>query len=151
MIDGVAVKKLRVVPDERGCLMEILRSDDDLFERFGQVYVTSAYPGVVKGWHYHKIQTDHIAVTHGMAKIVLYDMRAGSKTHGEVMEFFCGEQQPMLIKIPPGVCHGMKAIGTVPAFMINVPTHLYDYEHPDEYRLPPHGSEIPYDWDRRDG
>ncbi|MCK4614325.1 MAG: dTDP-4-dehydrorhamnose 3,5-epimerase family protein, partial [Thermoplasmata archaeon] len=59
LIEGVKLKKLRVIPDERGWLMEILRQDDEIFERFGQVYLTTAYPGVVKGWHYHRIQTDN--------------------------------------------------------------------------------------------
>ena len=68
MIEGVKTKKLRVIPDERGRLMEILRSDDDLFDKFGQVYMTTAYPGVVKGWHYHKVQTDHFCVVYGMMK-----------------------------------------------------------------------------------
>ena len=54
MIDGVKTKNLKVVPDERGWLMEILRNDEDIFENFGQVYMTTAYPGVVKGWHLHK-------------------------------------------------------------------------------------------------
>jgi len=31
MIEGVKVKKLKVIPDERGRLMEIMRSDDDFF------------------------------------------------------------------------------------------------------------------------
>jgi len=54
-IEGLQVTNLRTIPDERGWLMEILRNDDDIFEKFGQVYMTTAYPGVVKGWHYHKI------------------------------------------------------------------------------------------------
>jgi len=151
MIEGVVVKTLRVIPDERGFLMEILRCDDPFFTQFGQVYMTSAYPGVVKGWHYHKIQTDHLTVVRGMAKIVVADTREGSPTRGEVHEFFVGEQNPILLRIPPGVCHGMKGLGTTPAFMINVPSHPYNYAQPDEYRLPPHGGEIPYDWNRHDG
>ncbi|MEM2982926.1 MAG: dTDP-4-dehydrorhamnose 3,5-epimerase, partial [Candidatus Bathyarchaeia archaeon] len=66
MIEGVRVKNLRVIPDERGRLMEILRSDDQIFRGFGQVYMTTAYPGVVKGWHYHKVQYDNMAVVKGM-------------------------------------------------------------------------------------
>jgi dTDP-4-dehydrorhamnose 3,5-epimerase len=46
MIDGVKVKDLKVIPDERGLLMEMLRSDDEVFQKFGQVYVTMVYPGV---------------------------------------------------------------------------------------------------------
>ncbi|MFH1537742.1 MAG: WxcM-like domain-containing protein, partial [bacterium] len=78
MIDGVKEKKLRVIPDERGFLMEMLRSDDPFFQKFGQVYLTAAYPGVVKGWHYHKKQTDHFIAVKGMMKVVLYDRREGS-------------------------------------------------------------------------
>ena len=73
MIDGVIVKKLRVIPDERGYLMEMLRADDEFFQKFGQVYLTVAYPGVVKGWHYHKKQTDHFVGVSGMMKVVLFD------------------------------------------------------------------------------
>ncbi len=151
MIDGVKVRKLRFIPDERGYLMEMLRSDWEEYEQFGQVYITAVYPGVVKGWHYHKIQTDHFICVHGMAKVVLYDGREGSPTHGEVNEFFMGQQNPMLLKIPPGVMHGFKGISQEMALIVNAPTELYNYEQPDEYRLPAHTDQIPYDWDRKDG
>jgi len=151
MIAGVILKPLRVIPDERGFLMEILRCDDPFFERFGQTYLSVVYPGVVKGWHYHKLQTDRFTIVHGMAKIVLYDQRDGSPTRGEVQEIFAGNLNPVLVVVPPGVCHGVKGIGTTPAYMINVPTHPYDYEHPDEYRIPPHDGPIPYDWSTHDG
>lgn len=151
LIDGVRIKKLRLIPDERGYLIEMLRADDDIFERFGQVYMSVAYPGVVKGWHYHKIQTDFFTIVGGMMKVVLYDGRPDSPTHGEINEFFMGELNPLLITIPPGVLHGMKAIGTAPGLLINCPTEPYDYDEPDEYRVDPHGSEVPYDWDLKDG
>ena len=151
MIEGVKVRKLRHIPDERGYLMEMLRSDWEEYVQFGQVYITAVYPGVVKGWHYHKIQTDHFICVHGMAKVVLYDGREGSPTHGEVNEFFMGQQNPMLLKIPPGVMHGFKGISQEMALIVNVPTELYNYEQPDEYRLPAHTDEIPYDWSRKDG
>ncbi len=151
MIEGVKVKKLKVVPDERGRLMEILRQDDEMFEKFGQVYVTSAYPGVVKAWHYHKKQSDNMAVVKGMMKIVLYDGRPDSKTAGRVEEYFAGEHNPLLIHIPPLVYHGFKCISQEEALVVNVPTDVYNYEQPDEFRLPPDTSEIKYDWRRKDG
>jgi len=151
MIAGVMTKKLRVIPDERGFLMEILRNDDEMYEDFGQVYLSVAYPGVVKGWHYHRHQTDHMTVVKGEAKIVLYDMRDDSPTKGEVNEFFVGERQPILIKIPAGVAHGMKGIAPFGAYMINAPTRVYEYEDPDEFRIHPHDNDIPYDWSQRDG
>jgi dTDP-4-dehydrorhamnose 3,5-epimerase len=151
MIEGVTAKKLRVIPDERGRLMEILRSDDDLFKAFGQVYMTTAYPGVVKGWHYHKVQYDNMACVKGMMKIVLYDSRKDSKTYGEVNEFFAGEHNPVLIHIPPYVYHGFKCVSEEEAMVVNVPTELYNYKNPDEFRADPHDKNIPYDWDRKDG
>ena len=147
MIEGVVTQKLRLVPDERGYLVEIFRSDNELFEKFGQVYMTVAYPGVIKGWHYHKKQNDFFVVIKGMAKVVLYDRRKGSKTFGEVNEFFMGEQNPLLLKIPKEVLHGFKAIGTDSAYLINCPTELYVYDKPDEYRIPNNSKEIPYDWE----
>jgi dTDP-4-dehydrorhamnose 3,5-epimerase len=151
MIDGVTVTKLRVIPDERGRLMEMVRSDDPDFLKFGQVYLTSAYPGVVKGWHYHKKQHDNMVVVCGMMKIVLCDMRDGSPTKGEVNEFFAGTYNPVRIHIPPGVCHGFKCISDVEAIVINTATEVYEYAHPDEFRIDPHTKDIPYDWDRKDG
>ena len=145
------MKKLRPIPDERGVVMELLRSDDALFEKFGQAYLSTVYPGVVKGWHYHKVQTDHFAIVRGMAKVVLYDDRDGSPTRGELAEFFIGEQNPALLKIPPMVLHGVKGIGAEPAYMINCPTEPYNAEHPDEYRRPPDDPAIPYDWQRKEG
>ena len=150
-IEGVKVKPLRLIPDERGWLMEILRSDEEDYQEFGQVYVTVAYPGVVKAWHYHKKQTDHFAVVAGMAKVALYDGRDGSSTKGAVMEVFAGEHNPHLIIIPPGVMHGFKAIGDAPAYLINVPTELYIYDDPDEYRVDPRDNDIPYDWELEEG
>ena len=151
MIDGVKTKKLKVIPDERGMLMEMLRADDDLFIKFGQVYMTTAYPDVVKGWHYHKQQTDNMVVVRGMMKIVLYDSRKDSKTYNEVNEFFVGVHNPLLIQIPPYVFHGFKCISEEEAMVINCPTEVYDYNEPDEFRVDPHDNEIPYDWGRKDG
>jgi dTDP-4-dehydrorhamnose 3,5-epimerase len=151
MIDGVIVKKMKVIPDERGRLMEIMRADDNFFQKFGQVYMTTAYPGVVKGWHYHKIQADNMAVVKGMMKIVLYDSRKDSATFGEINEIFAGCHNPVLVHIPAFVYHGFKCISEEEAIVINTPTEVYNYNEPDEYRLPAHGSELKYDWGRKDG
>ena len=135
MIHGVLTKPLKVIPDERGWLMEMLRDDDPFFQRFGQVYLTVVYPEVVKG----------------MSKVVLYDSREDSPTKGQVNEFFLGEKNPTLLVIPPLVLHGMKGIGVEPAYLVNVPTYHYDYKDPDEHRVPAHDPSIPYDWSRKDG
>jgi len=150
LIDGVIVKPLRLLRDERGWLMEILRADDPHFQRFGQVYVTVARPGVVKAWHAHERQTDHLAVVAGEARVGLYDGREGSPTRGNVLEIVAGENNPVLIVVPPGVYHGFKAVGGAPAHVVNVPTELYDYDQPDELRRPYDDPAIPYDWGEAD-
>ncbi len=151
MIDGVKVKKLRMIPDERGRLMEVLRADDPEFIKFGQVYVTTAWPGVTKAWHYHKKQTDNFCCVKGMMKVVLYDDREGSPTMGEVNEFFLGEHNQILLQIPPFVWHGFKCISDTEAMVMNCSTEPYNPKEPDEFRKPAHGSDIPYDWARKDG
>ena len=152
MIDGVMVKKLKVIPDERGRLMEMLRRDDPFFEQFGQCYLTTGYPGVVKAWHYHKGQTDHFICVSGMAKVALYDPRENSPTKGEINEFFIGDHNPCLIRIPANCHHGWKCVSEHESIVVSVPTEPYDYARPDEYRLDPHGNGlIAYQWDRKDG
>jgi dTDP-4-dehydrorhamnose 3,5-epimerase len=150
VIVGVQTKPLRLIPDERGWLMEILRADDTaLFSRFGQVYASATYPGVVKAWHYHKVQIDNLACIVGMIKLVIVDTRAGSPTDGTVNELFVGTQNPMLVQVPNLVYHGWKCISPEAAVVINVPTEVYRYADPDEFRIAPHGT-LPYDWSRKD-
>lgn len=151
LIEGVRYKRLKVIPDERGRLMEMFRCDDALFTKFGQAYLTTAYPGVVKGWHFHKIQFDHFVVVKGMMKIVLFDARKESPTHGVVNEFFMGEHNPLLLQIPPFVYHGITCLGAQEALLINMPTEPYRYDSPDEYRVSPDDPSVPYDWSRKDG
>lgn len=146
MIQDVVLKKLKAVGDDRGFLMEILRSDDSLFDRFGQCYVTVVHPGIVKGWHYHKKQFDHFVCLGGVAKVVLYDGRENSSTHGEVNEVILSLENPLLVKIPPYVFHGFTAEGDKDAMILNLPTELYHYADPDEYRESPFSGKIPYDW-----
>ena len=151
MIQGVKTKVLKVIPDERGRVVEILRADDSLFLKFGQVYMTTTYTQVVKAWHYHKIQTDNIVAVQGMIKLVIYDPREKSPTRGEINEFYIGVHNPMLVQVPNMIYHGWKCVSEEEAIIVNIPTEIYDYSKPDEYRLPPHGKDIPYDWARKDG
>lgn len=146
MIEGVKVKKLKVIPDERGRLMEILRSDDEIFQQFGQVYMTTAKPGIVKAWHCHKLQTDSFTCVFGKIRLILYDAREDSKTFKEIQKFIMDLESPFLVQIPPGVYHGFKCISEEEAIVINTPTHVYNHANPDEYRIDPYENDIPYDW-----
>ncbi len=149
------LKELKLIPDDRGFLLEILRCDEEFYEKFGQLYMTGCKRGVVKGWHYHKEQTDHFACVLGKALVVLYDNRPGSPTRGEVQEVVLEAPpgnggapgvSPKVLKIPPLVLHGFTAVDCDEARIVNVPTIPYRYKDPDEFRYPWNSAEIPYRW-----
>ena len=146
MINGVKVKKLKIIPDDRGRLMEILRADEEIFRKFGQVYMTTALPGVVKAWHSHKKQDDNFTCVHGKMRLALYDARPESPTYKEVNDFVISLESPMLVHIPKNVYHGFKCVSDTEAIVINTVTFPYNYKSPDEYRLDAYENDIPYDW-----
>ena len=146
MIKDVNVKKLKIISDDRGNLMEILRSDDKVFKKFGQVYMTTTYPGVVKAWHFHQKQDDNFACVHGKIRLALYDARKNSPTYKEVNEFILSTDDPILVTIPKMVYHGFKGIADCESIVINTPTLPYNYKKPDEERLDAFDNDIAYDW-----
>ncbi len=144
-INGVEVKKLLVIPDERGAIYHMLRNDDPLFEKFGEIYFSKAYPGIIKGWHIHKAMTLMYSALSGMAKLVLYDARENSSTKGNLMELCIGEENRLLVKVPPGVWNGFKCISPTPVLIANCATHPHDKNEID--RLDPFSPTIPYSWE----
>jgi dTDP-4-dehydrorhamnose 3,5-epimerase len=148
-IHGVQVTPLRRISDERGAVFHMLREDSPVFERFGEVYFSLVYPGVVKGWHRHSRMTLNYAVPVGMVKLVCYDDRPDSPTSGEVQELHVGELNYVLVTIPPLVWNGFKGEGAAPALVANCATIPHDPEEIE--RLDPNASEIPYDWALRHG
>ena len=149
MIKGVFIKPLSQIADERGKIMHMLRADEPHFERFGEIYFSVVYPGVIKGWHLHKEMTLNYAVISGMIKLVLYDAREDSTTKGEIQELFIGEDSYLLVKIPPRIWNGFKGVSTKPAIIANCATLPH---HPDEIeRLDPLNNDIPYDWGLKHG
>lgn len=151
-IDGVVVKDLVVHPDDRGRLFEVLRADEPMFSRFGQAYVTTTYPGVVKAWHRHQRQDDYFCCLVGMIKLVIHDGRPGSPTAGQTQEIWLGEHRLRLVIVPRGTWHGWTCVSEKEAMILNLVTEPYNRQDPDEQRLPPHhNGVIDYDWARRDG
>lgn len=148
LIQDIEIRKLEKHADERGFLCEILRKDWNLYEEFTMAYFSQTYPGIIRAWHRHlkTKQIDNMCVIQGMAKIVVYDDRRNSPTKGTINEFIIGEDSMTLIRIPGECWHGFKALGTKPVILLNFPNKLYNYERPDEERLPPDTDKIPYDW-----
>jgi len=143
-IKDVQIRQLRQIPDERGKVMHMLRCDDPWFERFGEIYFSVVYPDVVKGWHLHSRMTLNYAVVSGMIKLVLYDDREGSPTRGVLQEMSTGEENYVLITVPPGIWNGFKGIGVKPAIVANCATIPHDPE--EIVRMDPFSAKIPYEW-----
>lgn len=144
MIEGVHVVPLKRIPDERGTVMHMLRRDDPHFRQFGEIYFSTIYRDVIKGWHRHREMTLNYACVHGRIKLVLYDAREGSATRGELMEIFLTPENYSLVVIPPEVWNGFKGLADPYSIVANCCTHTHDPGRSD--RLDPHQNDIPYDW-----
>ena len=143
IIEGVELKELVTHADERGFFREIIRETDPFFDRFGQWSHSLMHVGTAKGWHHHRKQTDWWYVI-GTLKVALYDLRDGSPTKGQLMEFFLGDRFARCLKIPPGVAHGCRALEL--SHLLYVTSSVYDPE--DEGRIAHDDPSIGYDWTR---
>lgn len=142
-IEGVRVLPLRRIPDERGTIFHMIRTTDPHFMQFGEIYFSSIYAGVVKGWHKHRDMTLHYACPVGRVKCVVYDDRDGSPTRGGLMEVYLGPDSYNLLVVPPGTWNGFKGLEAT-SLVANACTHPHDPSRSD--RLDPFENEIPYDW-----
>jgi dTDP-4-dehydrorhamnose 3,5-epimerase len=148
VIQGVEVVPLRRIPDERGTIFHMLRATDPHFQKFGEIYFSTVYNGIVKGWHRHRGMTLNYACVHGRIKLVLYDDRAGSPTRGEIQEVFLGPDAYALVVIPPEVWNGFKGMSDPYAIVANCCTEPHDPARSS--RLDPFKNTIPYDWNVRE-
>lgn len=149
MIHDVAIRDLQVNTDERGHLVEMFREDWDEYDlEPAMSYYSMSYPGVIRAWHRHtRGQVDHFVCPQGRIKVGIYDGRDNSPTEGEVNSFIIGEHNQQMIRIPGDCWHGFKVVGDEQSLLVNFPTNLYDYEDPDEERLPHDTDEIAFDWE----
>jgi dTDP-4-dehydrorhamnose 3,5-epimerase len=144
VISDVVVVPLRRIPDERGTVYHMLKRTDPHFLEFGEIYFTTVYPGIIKGWHRHREMTLNYACIFGRIKLVLYDDRDSSNTRGELVELFLGPDNYALVQIPPGVWNGFKGMNAPYAIVANCCTHPHDPVRSE--RIDPMNNHIPYDW-----
>jgi dTDP-4-dehydrorhamnose 3,5-epimerase len=150
-IDGVELRFIRPVSHEDGTLSEIARVDwEEISKPIVHVHVSTTLPGRIRAWGLHQNSTDRLFVVKGLVSIVVYDGRTDSRTFGLINEFKISERNPALLVIPSNLYHGWKVLGTDEAFVINMPTSMYDYDHPDALDLPYESADamkiIPYRW-----
>jgi dTDP-4-dehydrorhamnose 3,5-epimerase len=144
LIEGVKIVPLRRIPDERGTIHHMLKRTDPHFIEFGEIYFSTVYPGVVKGWHRNQVMTLNYACVFGEIKLVLYDERDGSPTRGTLVEIFLGQDNYVLVVVPPEIWNGFKGVSSPYAMVANCCTHPHDPSR--TARLDPFNNHIPYDW-----
>jgi dTDP-4-dehydrorhamnose 3,5-epimerase len=144
-IDGVRIKEIRPVATSTGYLTEIFREEWELdAQPVGQVFQRTLHPGAITGWHAHAVTLDRLFCAAGSVRISLYDGRKASSSFGVVWHKIIGPLRPAIVIIPPGVWHGVAALGPETALVLNMVDKAYDYRQPDHWRLPPDTDHIPY-------
>jgi dTDP-4-dehydrorhamnose 3,5-epimerase len=145
LIDGVRVREVRNVVTHNGITTELFRTDWGIVDYdVTQIIHVALRGGAVSAWHMHELKTDHLFVVGGHIKVVLYDDREGSSTRGRVDVFNLSPTRPQLLVVPPSVWHGVQNLSTEVSTFVNFFDREYDYKDPDDWRLPPDTTEIPY-------
>ena len=123
----------------------MLRNDDKHFQKFGEIYFSIAYPGVIKGWHEHTKQIQNYCVIEGMIKLVMFDNRQNFTTYKKIQELFIGDDNYCLVTIPTGIIMGYKCIGSKKSILANCSTLPHDPTEMISYE--PLGEKVPYNWE----
>lgn len=149
MIEGVTVIPLKTILDERGLVRHMMKCTDPHFRQFGEIYFSQIFPNAIKAWHVHRKMELNYAVIAGNIKLVLYDDRKDSRTYKQLQEIFMGEDNYVLVTVPPNVINGFTAIGNQKAIVANcatIPHDPYEIE-----RFDPFDKRIGYYWGIRHG
>jgi len=125
MIEGVVIKKLKKNEDIRGWLVEIYRNDEIKYSP-AMSYISTTRPGVVRGPHEHREQSDFFVFAGpGKFRLYLWDNRADSATYKKKLEIEGGENNQIAVLVPPGIVHAYKCISDTDAWCVNLPDRLY--------------------------
>ena len=149
MIKDVKIKQLKINADDRGFLTELLKEGEEIFKEIKQSNYTESYPGIIKAFHWHKKQWDVWFAVKGMAQVVLYDLRKDSPTYKETNVFYLGEDNRLVLLIPPGVAHGYRVLGNKNLGLIYFSTEVYNTKNPDEQRISFDDPKIGFDWETK--
>jgi dTDP-4-dehydrorhamnose 3,5-epimerase len=133
-LEGVRIRGLKLLPDERGSFTEVFRQDwQDFFdEPVAQANLSFSYPNIIRAWHRHlRGQVDYFLVLRGAMKICAYEEETK-----RLAEVIASGDRPALVRIPGHYWHGTKTVSSEPSLTIYFATRLYDYQNPDEERRP---------------
>ena len=145
-IEGVKIFNKKVIVDDRGKILHMLRNDDKNFIKFGEIYFSYVYPKKVKAWHIHKKMTLNYVAAFGKIKLVLYDDRADSPTNGKIQEILLSNDNHVLVSIPPMIWNGFCSADDKLAVLANCSDIPHDKEEIE--RLPFDDPKVPYNWNK---
>ncbi|HRK02159.1 MAG TPA: dTDP-4-dehydrorhamnose 3,5-epimerase family protein [Oligoflexia bacterium] len=149
MIDGVVITPKKKIVDDRGAIFHMLRNDEPVFSKFGEIYFSKVHPGVVKAWHIHRSMTLNYFLVTGSVRLALFDDRESSHSRGVFQEIYLDESDSKLVTIPPLVWNGFKGLGSNSSIVANCSTEPHD---PEEIsRRPFDDIYFKYDWSQKNG
>lgn len=144
-IHDVRIKQVQDLVDARGSLQHMVRADEtEFFSRFGEIYFSITNPGVIKGWHRQRLQTNLLSCISGRIRLVMFDDRDGSPTCGTLQIVECGDDARQLVRVPPGVIYGWRTLSEVPSILANCTSHVHDPAHAEKIDLI--SGRVPYAW-----
>lgn len=144
-IEGVTLTELRQINDVRGALLHMLRADAAEFTRFGECYFSEVFPGAIKAWKRHRLQTQNLAVPIGRVCVVIYDERANSATYNQVQVIELGRPDAYSrLKIPTGLWYGFSCISATSALIVNCTDLPHDSTEGEVCMMD--DAKIPYQW-----
>ena len=144
MIHDVKITQLKTIPDDRGKIMHMLRTDSEVFSRFGEIYFSTVFYNSIKAWHLHKHSTLNYACVSGEVKLVLFDDRENSPTKNQNQELILSPNNYFLVTIPPLIWNGFKGISKTESIIANCLTFPHDER--EMVRKDPSDRKFNYNW-----
>jgi dTDP-4-dehydrorhamnose 3,5-epimerase len=144
-IEGVIVQPLMQIADNRGSVLHMMTRDSKFLIQFGEVYFSEIHSGKIKAWKRHKKKIQNLTVPINKIRLVIYDNRSSSSTHGKIVEYELGRPDHYcLVHIPPMLWYGFQTLGDQTALIANCADQPHDPEETES--LPIDSNEIPYQW-----
>ena len=144
MIHDVKITTLKIISDNRGKVMHMLRSDSSIFKNFGEIYFSTIYTNLIKGWHLHKEATLNYACVKGKVKLVLFDDRDSSPTRGKLYELILSPENYFLVTVPPNIWNGFKGLDKSESIIANGLT--LPHNEKEMVRKEPNDKKFNYNW-----
>ena len=144
MIEGVKITKLKILQDDRGKVMHMLRTDSEVFKNFGEIYFSTIYYEKIKAWHLHKESTLNYTCVKGKVKLVLFDDRQESSSKGSTQEIILSPKDYNLVTVPNNIWNGFKGLDKDESIIAN----CLDIPHNENemVRIDPFDKTIKYNW-----